>query len=138
MTSKWPPNDLSDLQWPENITLLPNLTWGHVICLFLGFLGCWDDCAYYHTSTENYFYVLTWKYMRREILNWIFGQGDFFLMLQYFILRGAGLLCEKCLRWITFLRWPEILETIIKHLFNHQQKKIKASSLLFSFDTQKI
>ena len=59
-------------------------------------------------------------------------------MLQYFILRGAGLLCEKCLRWITFLRWPEILETIIKHLFNHQQKKIKASSLLFSFDTQKI
>ena len=42
MTSKWP-NWLL-LTWKHNF--LPILTWGHVICLFLGFLGCWVDCAY--------------------------------------------------------------------------------------------
>ena len=42
MTSKW-------LKWPlgpENITFLPNLTFGHVICLFIGFVWRWVDCAY--------------------------------------------------------------------------------------------
>ena len=46
MTSKWPLNDLSYPLGPENITFLPNLTFGHLICLFIGFCGRWVVCAY--------------------------------------------------------------------------------------------
>ena len=64
--------------------------------------------------------------MDREILNRIFGHRDFFLMLQYFNLRGVGLSLAKCLRSITFLMWPEIVETTIKFCFNYiQQKKLR-------------
>ena len=41
MTSKWP-----QVTHNENITFLPNLTLGHVICFFIGFFGRLVDCAY--------------------------------------------------------------------------------------------
>ena len=40
MTSKWPPNDLSDLQWPENITFFIKSHLGACNMSFLSFF--WD------------------------------------------------------------------------------------------------